>query len=1267
MYQLLIATVAASIIVGCSLNTAVHARRFQTTRNLSCQNRSINNTHFENIRNSTQVIFSKCATKQRFELTSDVFISDVNDLRIKGDKTRINCAKANISISFEKVSNLRLESLRIINCGVDYKTAFRTGGLNIVNCNNVTVTKVTIEMSPRTGLTLVNNTGVVKIEKCTFDRCGQLWKKSKRVITFQPTENSFNEFHARGGGMQVLVGRGQGNSFLIISYCQFLHNSASHGGGLFLMIQKDALQQKISILKTSFAHNNCHHGGGGLQIIFNFQDSIHAHVETSTNITAMIDIQGSTFSSNKANYGGGVSIFSALSPFLLPPGILTFTKCSWENNLAVLGLAVDITIALDDTYAMQRHLPSPAFNDCKFIKNIDRSLLRLPVIVNKPRSAFLVTGFKVEFSGTTVFRHNLGSAIEATSAVLNFQPNSTAHFIENRGIEGAGWNLQATTVYVHDNSFFLFKNNRATYSGGAIFAQYADKHSLFLSHSCFIQHVGEQSGPKNLTFVFKNNTAADYSEWSPPRHLLNLRHRGDSIWVTSLLPCISKSLSTKPSHISCALQCLGNVTFDGLDTERRQISTAADHFANTNIAANDDKWCSVLVNNTNGMITKNIKYEPITKTSSSLIEGALHFIPGKITNVPLRLVDDLCAEIFFRVQVKVIRSEKYMYIHSAHSVITDNRLTLYGDENQSGRIQLTTLGIRAITATINVSMDECPPGFVHNRTTRACVCSVNTNSSEYLGIVRCSESAAFVQHGYWVGYLNIANSTRENRLATTLCPKGFCSNSTKSTNEHKLPFNASGDISISVCSAHRTGLVCGICRENYSVYYHSGSFNCKSSDLCHLGWLFYILSELIPVTLLFLLIIVLNISFTSGPLNGVIFFVQYVDTLKIKGENFLWFESSIQKLTFIYKIVYRVFSLRFFSVEPLSFCLWSGASALDLLAFRYSTITYSLLLIIGTVALFKVCNFKLCGRFDINVKGSIIHGLSAFLVMSYSECTRVSLMIISRGTLRVGPNNHLDDRYFAFYHGEYSYMGPEHLKYALPALFFIVTLVSIPPLLLISYPLCYKLLALLRLEESKCLYFSCKIIPLERIKPLFDSIQSAFKDHYRFFAGLYFIYRLSSLLTFSITRSLTVYYTLTGIQLVFMLTIHAACRPYKKPWHNVLDSSLFFNLFVINGLAFYNYCLTSITHENNKINQVITFLQTGLILLPLVYLIGYTLYCLVRKLKTVCTHCSDFQQVDTGHGSNDALILHAIDSRSTEESEAFPDPSNYKLIAGRMQ
>ena len=374
--------------------------------------------------------------------------------------------------------------------------------------------------------------------------------------------------------------------------------------------------------------------------------------------------------------------------------------------------------------------------------------------------------------------------------------------------------------------------------------------------------------------------------------------------------------------------------------------------------------------------------------------------------------------------------------------------------------------------------------------------------------------------------------------------------------------------------------------------------------------------------------------------------------------NFIQFNTTLNNFSRVYKVIYRILILKFFALEEVSFCLWNRANALDMLAFRYVTIVYSLFLVIFTVILLKKCTFRITKQahqspkeLRLNLKNSILNGLSAFLVMSYSECTQVTLMILTQGTLTVGTvNENKQDsnnyEYVAFYNGDYPYMKSQHLKYALPAIFFLLTFVALPPILLIMYPLCYKLFALLKLDESKFVKIICKVIPLEKIKPLFDCIQSEFKDQYRFFAGMYFVYRFSSSLTFAFASALKTYYSATSVQLIFILVFHSICCPYKRKWHNVLDALLFANLALINAISFFNY-----VSGNKSDLTTLAGIQCGLVLLPLVYLVIYISYNIVLKIKVAmfsstlgCT-----SQQNNGDHSNE--ILEMLDARELDNVE----------------
>lgn len=330
-----------------------------------------------------------------------------------------------------------------------------------------------------------------------------------------------------------------------------------------------------------------------------------------------------------------------------------------------------------------------------------------------------------------------------------------------------------------------------------------------------------------------------------------------------------------------------------------------------------------------------------------------------------------------------------------------------------------------------------------------------------------------------------------------------------------------------------------------------------------------------------------------------------------------------------------MFNLDFFTLERLSFCLWENATTLDMYAMKYVSIVYSLCLVLCTVALLN-CKFKTLQkclrrlrRADPDIGTSIIHGLSGFLVMCYSQCTYISLQILTPATLY--EKGWVEFKTVSFYDGTLDYMRGRHLLYALPALMFVVFMVILPPLLLISYPLCYRVFSFLHIEESKFAKVLCKIIPLEKFRAFFDSFQASFKDKFRFFSGLYFMYRLLALVAFAYFQNLSHFYTVVEIQFLVILAVHAWVQPHKVAWHNKLDAFIFATLAVINSLTLYNYVqVTSNYHSHfDYIVDAVSIIQAVICYLPIFYMVVYLTGKAYYRVRASCSQ--KFRKKDDHH------------------------------------
>lgn len=1149
-------------------------------------------------------------------LEEPVRFENRSELAIRGNNSTVIKCKSNspkgAGLVFQKVGDLQIENLTFESCGMLAESTSRnstTGNttmkfrcaIYLLNCTNVTITDVVVENSTGTGMAFFDTDGQVDVSSSTFrgneaaewaplypggggvyveftyctpgisncfhsrarntnstytfSDCKFLNNNASTVnaVTTSFVRASKTDFQGlgRGGGLTiVLKGCASQNKF-IISDSLFLGNAAIWGGGLWIQFQDQPQNNLLTIRNTVFRENNCYmNGGGGADIGYIFYDT----KAKNNNMTFM----NCTFKNNTAKtYGGGVAFFASRGVHYsaLSNGI-EFHNCSWIGNRALSGSAVDISPHVWDSLGNSL-LPVPIFNNSRFISN---SLEHNETILSPDAAqyyqgvgAFLVTSFTVLFQGRLEFRNNDGAALYLTSGVADFSEGTSAEFVNNSGTHGGAIVIVAMSVmYANDNSNFHFENNTALFQGGAIYAQSADQHDYLSSHSCFIQYrkfdnesAIDQSS-RNITFSFIGNHANTGD--------------GDSIYASSLYPCIHACSTSSESDNPFI--CVGDFEFDG----EGQISTEARRFSvngNFEVIPGEEYTLLISASDEQGHDKSNVVYQASTSSPSFAVDPGFLFV----SNRKIRLIEK---------------------------------------EGRSGELRLDE---NRVALRLNVTLTECPPGFLIYNKSGLCDCA----APYYIGISKCNmnDFYAYVTNGIWVGYCDHS----KEKLCTARCPLGFCSyNDSALVPSHRLPSRAS-ELDSFICGhVHRTGILCGSCQKNHSVYYHSRKYRCGPNHKCSLGLLYYVLSELLPSTALFLVVIIFSISFTSGSTTGFVLFAQVLDSLSIDANGGLEFPPAIEVLMSIVHFIYRLFNLDFFGIEVLSFCLWEGATVLNAMAMKYITIVFALGLVLSTVFIMNKCKCRrICPCLRIQtLKGAVVHGLSAVFVMCYSQCARVSFQILTPICLLDGPSC---IRHILYRNGELEAMSVEHLKYAIPAMFFLLAFVTLPALLLILFPLSCKLLALCGLSEARIVTRVARLIPV----PLLDLFQSCFHDNLRFFAGLYFFYRLFALATYAYSTTFVTFYTLVEVQLILILTIHAVAQPYKKRWHNMVDSFIFADLLVINGLTLFNYIkISEGKDEEETIKTLIKWtssVQVILMSLPAVYMITYVVFRITIKLK----------------------------------------------------
>ena len=1210
------------------------------------------------VSNSTRIAFQGSV----LNLTTTLVFENLTDITLAGQGSAISCTSLVAGLTFRFVQNLTITNLTFKNCGAIHDstsiniTASNTttrfkSAIHLQNCTHVNITGVTVTQSNGIGLVLFDTNGTIIIENSTFEN-NRVKVTDKQVYpggggmyieftSFPPApgknghhntrckytlhnckfvSNEATSFErsyirdspsycylglGRGGGLFIAI-RGSASANIIdISNCTFDDNTAMWGGGLFVTLQDSSQKNLVIIENCTFSRNKCTKtGGGGAVAKYQFSRDL-----SLLNNTLLFN--NSVFMENKAMYGGGLMLFSPPAPkqHNSSQNTFWFTNCTWLHNRAVFGAAVDVPVYINEI--------TPVFTDCKFIKNElikgNNEITSWAKENNMGKGTFTTIKTNIEFWNSVRFEDNTGSALYVVSATTIFPSGMNAVFVGNHGFEGGAIALKSSSkLTVKENSKFSFINNTASFKGGAIYSYPDNERYDLLANDCFMEYIGFRILPtekRNVTFYFSGNKAGSERE--------SKIKDGDSIFISSLSPCnfVCTGNESNPSR-ETAFGCFFNVS--------------------SNVQLN--------------VTTTGVNFH-VTTTSPP------HTIPGKEFSLPIEVKDELenNVESLFYVAVNGT-----VTIDPAYSYISDKMMKVYGNPGANGTIILERIGFHQLYILLDFTLDQCPPGYVleldkteylgREIEILQCACGWNHDTYSYQGLLKCKSTLfqAYILNGYWAGYEG--DPATPDNLMTAICPLGFCSyNATDFLSLYLLPGNASKlELEIFMCGPSRSGTLCGQCNGNRSVYFHSSRFKCGPNQHCSLGWLLYIISELLPLTIVFLTVMFANISFTSGTMNGFILFAQMLDTLITDVNGIANIPRPVYILTEVHHFIYRFFNLDFFSIDSFSFCLWKGATTLDILAFKYVTITYALVLVLFTILLMNTCNYRaLCPWLRPHmVKRSVIHGLSAFLIMCYTQCVLVSLRILVPTDLK---GLHYQ-RKVVFYSGNITFFGKDHLAYAIPALMCLITIGAVPPLLLLVYPMGWKVLAICGLSESK----GVKMIPIDRLKPLLDSFQSCFKDNFRFFSGLYFVYRVPTLVAYVLAIGLTQFYV--AIEVVFLVTLalHAIAQPYQKRWHNIVDTLLLVDLAIINALSLFIYT-TATDGSENKAIHIASVLQVVLIYLPLLCLAGYVLSQIAHKIKRRCLKSKCKEESGPDGIDFPARLLYPAESTEQDKSLQYQE------------
>jgi hypothetical protein len=469
------------------------------------------------------------------------------------------------------------------------------------------------------------------------------------------------------------------------------------------------------------------------------------------------------------------------------------------------------------------------------------------------------------------------------------------------------------------------------------------------------------------------------------------------------------------------------------------------------------------------------------------------------------------------------------------------------------------LGIAILTANPVSSTEEgenCPTWTFREQNSSTCICG------QYLRDIICCDNQTLK-----VQLLNCYCMTSSEIAGTQVV--GNCMYNCGLNSTLRVYYSVPRDVDTldnkSCGRYNRRGQMCSQCREGYGVSVYSYNY-CTRCSTNGVNFLWYLGTGFLPLTLFYLVVVIVNLDTTRTILSSYVLFGQII-TAPITSILYEFRTKNSASLSTI-ATLYGVWNLDFGRTLYKPFCLHPHLSTHQVIALDYLIALYPLLLILLTYLLVKlhdkyrlaviICKpFYCCIRCiqkEWNIKASLVDVFATFLLLSYVKLLNVSFDLISVPvTIWSSTGDSLPHKY-TYFNGSMEYLGKEHLPYFVLGVAVVIVFNCLPILLLCLYPL---------RRFQRCLNYCSLSSPSLHI--FMDAFQGCYKTtprDYRFMASLRLLFRLAMFFIFCATKNRS-FFTLVGILSSLMLFLTMFVRPYKKKVQADIEGLMFLTIALL--------------------------------------------------------------------------------------------------------
>ena len=373
------------------------------------------------------------------------------------------------------------------------------------------------------------------------------------------------------------------------------------------------------------------------------------------------------------------------------------------------------------------------------------------------------------------------------------------------------------------------------------------------------------------------------------------------------------------------------------------------------------------------------------------------------------------------------------------------------------------------------------------------------------------------------------------------CPLGYC--------KSNVIFQPLADVNESQCDNNRSGIVCGACKDSFSVALGSSRCIDCSSYKYNILWLIPLFAVMGLILVLSMLLLELTISI--GLINGLIFYANVLSiSIFINTNN--CFMTSIS--------VFISWVNLDFGIEK---CFYSELNIYQKTWLQFVFPLY-IWLLVGLIIIFSHYStrvMKFLGR-------KVIPVLATLFLLSYAKMLKTIITVFDFIEVLTGDADNISDKLVPrkvwSHDGNVNYLSGEHIPLFIVALLFLVIL-FLPYTLLLTFGQCLR--SLPRRKGLKWLHSTAFV-------SIIDAYHAPYNRKHRYWTGALLFIRCILLIAFVSSykvNSLISNTFATAIVTIILLVFKASIKNgiYRSSLANIFENIFLLNLGVLASTVYY--------------------------------------------------------------------------------------------------